>query len=138
MKLKTRVMFALLGLGLMMSCAQARYARTGIEQTIDNPVTQSYKWGEVQCYQGTVCAEVEVLRIDIEPRDGGKVELTLHNRTGKSVAVQVALEILDDQGVRLDITNYEDVALPPRQEQVWSMPGIARQGAKVRVLMRAR
>ncbi len=136
--MKMRLLFSLFAFALLVSCAQARYARTGIEQTIDNPVTQSYDWGEVQCYQGTVCAEVEILRIDIEPRDGGKVELTLHNRTGESVAVQVALEILDADGVRLDITNYEDVALPPRQEQVWSMPGVARQNARVRVLMRAR
>lgn len=136
--MKTRILLSLFVATFLLSCAQARYARTSLEQSIDNPVTQTYEWGEVQCYQGTVCAEVEVLRIDVEPRDGGKVELTLHNRTGESVALQVALEILDPQGVRLDMTNYEDVALPPRQEQVWSMPGVARQGAKIRVLMRAR
>lgn len=136
--MKSRLLLGLLAAATLMSCAQARYARTSIEQTIDNPVTQTYDWGEVQCYQGTVCAEVEVLSVDIEPRDGGKIELTLHNRTGESVAVQVALEILDADGVRLDMTNYEDVGLPPRQEQVWSMPGVARQGAFVRVLMRAR
>ena len=57
--------FVVLGMG----CAQVRYAQTDLEQAIDNPVTKTFPWGEVYCGRGTVCAEVEVLRVDIEPND---------------------------------------------------------------------
>lgn len=123
---------------LALSCAQARYARTSVEQAVDNPVTQSYDWGEVHCYQGTVCAEIEVLRVDIEERDGGRIEVVLHNRTGESVAGQIAIQVLDQNGAKLDESNYQDIALPPRQETSWDMPGIFRTGASIRILLRAR
>jgi hypothetical protein len=133
-----RIILSLLLASTLFACAQARYAQTSVEQAVDNPVTQSYAWGEVHCPQGTVCAEIEVLRVDIEPRTGGRIEVTLHNRTGESVVAQIALEILDAQGVRLDKTNFQDVPLAPRQEQVWDMPGVYQENAKVRVVMRAR
>ena len=131
-------LLAWMGVVAATGCAQVRYAETSVGQAVDNPVTQSFEWGEVHCPQGTVCAEVEVRSVNIEPRDGGRIEVTLHNRTGESVAAQIAIEILDDQGARLDKTNFQDVPLAPRQEQVWDMPGIYREGARVRVLLRAR
>ena len=130
--------FVLATVFLGSSCAQTRYATTSIEQAIDNPVTQTYDWGEVYCGRGTVCAEVEVLRVDIEHRDGGRIQLVLHNRTGDQVSVQIGLEILDANGARLDQTSFQDVGLQPRQERSWEMPGIFRQGAKVRVVLRQR
>jgi hypothetical protein len=133
-----RILSSLIVALTFMGCAQARYARTSIEQAVDNPVTQTFEWGEVHCPRGTVCAEIEVLRVDIEQRDGGRIEVTLHNRTHITVAAQIAIEILDANGARLDMTNYEDVPLEPRQETVWDMPGIYQPGAKVRLLMRQR
>ena len=134
----TRLLISLFVAATLLGCAQARYARTSIEQAVDNPVTQSFEWGEVHCPRGTVCAEIEVLRVDIEQRDGGRIEVTLHNRTGDAVAAQIAIEILDASGARLDMTNYEDVPLEPRQETVWDMPGVYQSGAKVRLLLRQR
>jgi hypothetical protein len=129
---------ALIGAGLFVACAQARYAQTGVGQAIDNPVTQTYPWGEVYCGQGTVCAEIEVRRVDVEDRDGGRVQVTLHNRTGAQVAAQIQLQILDGSGTELDSTAFENVPLQPRQETTYEMPGVYRQGAKVRVVLRAR
>jgi len=126
--------FVVLGMG----CAQVRYAQTDLEQAIDNPVTKTFPWGEVYCGRGTVCAEVEVLRVDIEPNDGGAVEVTLHNRTAHQAAVQIALEIKDADGVRLDQTPYENIGVEPRGEAVWRFPGVYQENAQVRVLLRAR
>lgn len=119
-------------------CAQARYAQTGIGQTIDNAVTVPFAWGEVYCGRGKVCAEVEVVRVDFEDRNNGRVEVTLRNRTGLTVALQIGLEILDENGTRLDRTTFQDVPLPGRQEKVWEMPGIYKKGAKIRVILRQR
>lgn len=123
---------------LLLGCAQIRYGQTSIGQAIDNPVSQTFDWGEVYCGQGTVCAEVEVIRVDFENRDGGRVEVTLHNRTSEKVAVQIALEILAENGTRLDKSTFQDVPLAPRQEAVWEMPGIYRKGAQIRVSLRTR
>ena len=137
--MRTSVFFAMvLGAGLFVGCAQARYAQTGIGGAIDNPVTQTYDWGEVYCGQGTVCAEIEVRQVNIEDKDGGRIQVILHNRTGLQVAGQIKLEILDGGGATLDETAFENVPLQPRQETSWEMPGIYRQGAKVRVSLRAR
>ena len=119
------------------SCAQVRYAETGIGQAIDNPVTQTYDWGEVHCGRGTICAEVEVLRVDMENAENGKVEVTLHNRTDHQSGLQIAVEIRDANGARLDNTPYQNVAVEPRGETVFDFPGIYQPGAKVRVLLRA-
>jgi hypothetical protein len=132
-------LFAVLILaGVFLACAQVRYAQTEVGQTIDNPVTQTYPWGEVYCGQGTVCAEIEVRRVDVEDEDGGRVQVTLHNRTGEQVAAQIQLQILDGTGAELDSTNFENVPLQPRQEMTYEMPGVYRKGAKVRVVLRAK
>jgi hypothetical protein len=128
----------LLGAGIFLACAQVRYAQTEVGQAVDNPVTQTYPWGEVYCGQGTVCAEIEVRRVDVEDVDGGRVQVTLHNRTGEQVAAQIQLQILDAAGTELDATNFENIPLQPRQETTYEMPGVYRQGAKVRVVLRAR
>lgn len=121
-----------------MGCAQIRYGQTAIGQTIDNASVQTYDWGEVYCGKGTVCSEIEVVRVDFENRDGGRVEVTLHNRTNEQAAVQIALEILAENGTRLDKTSFQDLPLAPRQEAVWDMPGIYKKGARIRVSLRTR
>src|SRR5687768_1409555 len=92
---------------LLVSCAGMRRAQTGIGQTINNASTQKFAWGEVYCGQGTVCSEIEVLRVDFENRNGGVVEVTLHNRTGVHVQAQIALEIVNDEGAQLDSTTFQ-------------------------------
>lgn len=119
-------------------CAQARYAETSVGAAIDNPVTVTASWGEVYCGRGVVCAEVEVLRLDAEDRDGGKIDVLLHNRTADSRSIQIALEVLSPDGVKVDATNFQDFALEPRQERTFTMPGVNRTGHKVRVLLRQR
>lgn len=131
-------MFAIVCIFGLAGCAQLRYGSTSIGQAIDNPVTIAGDFGEVYCGQGTVCAEVEVLRVDFVNEDRSRVEVTLHNRTNQKVGVQIALEILAANGSRLDKTTFQDVALSPRQETVWEMPGIYRKGAKIRVSLRTR
>ena len=121
---------------LMSSCTQVRYGTTTIDSAFDNPITIKEKWGEVYCGRGTVCAEVEVRRVDIEPRDGGRVEVTVHNRTGNAAAVQISLEILNDDGSRVDSTTFQNLPVAPKSEAVYSMDGIFRVGKKVRVILR--
>jgi hypothetical protein len=130
-------LFFVFALGLV-GCAQARYAETAVGAAVDNPVTIEAAWGEVACGRGVVCAEIEVLRLDAEERDGGRIDVLLHNRTGEARAVQVALEILTTDGVKVDATNFQDIAIEARQERTFSMPGIHRKGHRVRVLLRQR
>ena len=120
------------------ACAQVRYAETAVGGAIDNPVTVAASWGEVYCGRGVVCAEVEVVRVDAENRDGGAVDVTLHNRTGEARAVQVSLEVVDDHGVTVDATNFEDIALEARQQRTFTMKGVHRVDHKLRVIVRAR
>src|SRR3989338_9105421 len=89
-------------LGLLQACAGVRQAQTGIRQGINNSVDQQFSWGEVYCGQGTVCSEIEVLRVDFENRNGGQVQVTLHNRTGLDLQAQIGLEIVNDDGAGLD------------------------------------
>ena len=131
-----KVLILSTALMLLSACAGVRQMQTGIRQGINNSVTQDFSWGQVYCGQGTVCSEIEVLRVDFEDRTGGTVEITLHNRTGLGLQVQIALEILNAQGARLDSTNFQNVGIPASQEKVWSMPGVYQKGAKIRVILR--
>lgn len=124
----------------MIGCTKARYAQTNIGQALTTPVRQTFTGGvsgEVICNEGTVCADVEVLRVHADPRDGGGVQVLLHNRTGKSVNVQIALWVLSPEGALLDQTPFQDVPLPPRQEKMWETANIHRAGAKLQVRLRA-
>jgi hypothetical protein len=130
-------LFGLTGLVLIMSsCTQLRYGTTSIETAFDNPITIKESWGEVYCGRGTVCAEVEVRRVDIEHRDGGRIEVTVHNRTGNAAAVQIALEILNEDGARVDSTTFQNLPVAPKSEAIYAMDNIFRVGKKVRVVLR--
>jgi len=107
-------------------------------EALNGSVTIPTKFGEVYCGQGAVCTEVEVVRVDFEDRDGGRIEVTLHNRTGSQIAVQVGLEVLAANGSRLDSSRFEDVPLQPRQESVFEMPNIYKRGGTIRVSLRTR
>ena len=131
-----KIIIASIFLGLLQACAGVRQAQTGIRQGINNSVDQEFSWGSVYCGQGTVCSEVEVLRVDFENRNGGQVQVTLHNRTGLDLQVQIALEIINSEGARLDQSTFQNVGIPASQQAVWMMPGIYQKGAKIRVIMR--
>lgn len=117
-------------------CTTARYARTSASEALHSYVRISHGKGEVLCSKGAVCTEVEVVQVDVEPRKGGKVQVALRNRTGASIVVQIALEIVDEKGAILDRTVFQNVPLPPREQQVWDMPGIYQPNSLVRVLLR--
>lgn len=134
--MKTKIYFLCIALGLLSACAGMRQTQTGIRQGVNNSVDQQFAWGSVYCGQGTVCGEIEVLRVDFENRDGGQVQVTLHNRTGLDLQVQASLEILNAEGARLDQTNFQNIGIPASQQTVWSMPGVFQKGAKVRVILR--
>ena len=121
---------------LISSCVGMRRAQTGIRRAFSGPVTQEFSWGEVYCGQGSICSEIDVTRVDYEDRDGGTVEVTMENRTGDDLQVQIQLEILNSAGARLDRSTFQSVGIPASQEAVWSMPGIYKKGAKIRVTLR--
>ena len=123
---------------LFSGCTGMRYAQTNISQAIEKPVSLKFPWGEVYCGRGTVCAEIEVLRVDAEQRDGGRIDVTLNNRTKQAIAGQIALLVLANNGSKIDETSYENFSLTPRAQTIWSMPGIYRQGAKIKIMLRAR
>lgn len=115
---------------------QMRYLQTGIDRTLNPPVTQDFPWGQIHCGEGVVCAEVGVVRVDYEDRDGGRVEVVLQNRTSSQIGLQIAIEIIGPNGARLDYSRPENVAIQPRQNYTWQMPGIYQRGGKIRVLLR--
>ena len=69
--------------------------------------------------------------------ENGRVEVTLHNRTDHQSGLQIAVEVRSAEGVRLDNSPYQNIAVEPRGETVFEFPGIYQPGAKVRVLLRA-
>ncbi len=131
-----KILILCMALGLLQACAGMRQAQTGVRQAIDNSVDQQFKWGDVYCGEGTVCSEIEVLRVDFENRNGGQVQVTLHNRTGVDLQAQISLEIFNDEGARLDQSTFQNVGIPASQEKIWTMPGIYQKGAKIRVVLR--
>jgi hypothetical protein len=74
---------------------------------------------EVVCGTGELCAEVEV--IHVQRNDAGTVDVTLRNRSGEHVALQLSLEAFDDDAHRTDKTGFHDVILAPRGEDVLSV-----------------
>ena len=90
---------------------------------------------EIYCSQGRVCAEIDVLKIDVEDKDGGKVKITLKNRTGDTSLIQIHLQVIGADGDILTETKPENFTLPPTQEKIYQMPGVARKNSHVRVFL---
>lgn len=130
-----KTIFLGIGLLLMMSCTPMKRAQTSLARGIAGSETIKVGGHEVYCSEGKVCSEVDVLAIAVEDRDGGKVRVTLKNRTGNNALIQIRLEIKDNQGQVLTETRPENVPLPPTQEKTYEMPGVARKGAGVRVIL---
>lgn len=118
------------------SCTPLKRAQTGMARAIAGSETISVDNHEVYCSEGKVCAEVEVLTIDVEDRDGGKVTVNLKNRTGNTALVQIHLQIKDRMSGRIYTeTRAENVAIKPTEEKIYEMPGLYKKGALVRVLL---
>ena len=119
------------------SCTPLKRAQTGIARKIGGSEVIVVDGHEVYCSQGRVCAEVDVLSILVEDRDGGKVRVVLKNRTGNTALVAIRIEIKNALGEVLTETRPEQVALPATQEKTYEMPGVYKKGASVRVLLNA-
>lgn len=90
---------------------------------------------EVYCSLGLICSEIDVLAINKEDRDGGKVMITFKNRTGNNAIFQVRLEILNAQNEILSHTRPENVAIGATQEKIYEMPGLYKKNGKIRVIL---
>ncbi len=132
-----RLLFGLaLGGLLITSCTPLKRAQTGLARGIAGSDTIKVGGHEVYCSEGKVCAEIDTLAIGVEDRDGGKVKVTLKNRTGNTALLQIRLQIINPStGEVLVETRPENVAIPGTQEKIYEMPGIFRKGAVVRVLL---
>lgn len=114
-------------------CTGLKRSQTAVSRGIMGHVDKEVSGHRVVCSQGPVCSEVDVLRISAEDRDNGKVSVTLENRTGNTALVQVVLEIVDASGEMLTSTRPENVSIPGHKSTVYSMPGVYKKGAMVRV-----
>jgi hypothetical protein len=104
---------------LVGACAPLRDAQMSAGEAIDARTSSAQPWGRVECGHGQICSEVRVARVDVHrSTEDGSVEVTLENRALEDVAVQIQLEVLDDQGRRVDRTGFHDVALAARQQSV--------------------
>lgn len=128
----------LIGLGILAfsSCTPIKRAQTGLARSIAGTETAIVDGHEVYCSEGKVCAEVNVLAISVENKDGGRVQVTLKNQTGNAARLQIRLQIKDRMTGEVFFESFaEDVPLPPTQEKTYEMRGIYRKDALVRVLM---
>ncbi len=119
------------------SCTPMKQAQTSIARGIGGSKVIEVNGHEVYCSQGRVCAEVDVLSIDADNSDYGKVRVTFKNRTGDSVLVKIKLEIRNENNGMLDETRPENFPIPPTQEATYEYSGISRKNSKVRVLLNA-
>ncbi len=120
----------------MSSCTPMKRAQTGMARAIAGSEVIKVGGHEVYCSEGKVCAEVDVVAISVEDRDGGRVRVTLKNRTGNNALIQIRLQIKDaTSGEILTETRPENMPLPATQEKIYEMPGVNRKGAVVRVVM---
>jgi|GEM_PF-1728523 len=134
--MKNLILVSVVGIMIISSCTPMKRAQTGVARAIAGSEAINVGGHEVYCSQGEVCAEVDVLAISVEDRDGGKVKVTLKNRTGETALIQIRLQIKNPAtGEVISETRPENVAIPPTQEKIYEMPGIYKKGAVVRVLL---
>jgi hypothetical protein len=131
-----KILLVFAGGFILLSCTPMKRAQTGLARAIAGSEVIRVGGHEVYCSQGKVCAEVDVLAISAEDRDGGRVRVTLKNRTGDTALLQIRLQIKNPTTDEILIeTRPENVAIPPTQEKIYEMPGVSKRGAVVRVLL---
>lgn len=125
----------LLTIMVFCACTPLKRAQTSLARTIAGQETIQLGSHEVYCSEGKVCAEVDVLSIVAEDRDGGRVKVVLKNRTGNTALIQIRLQIRNPEGEVVSESRPENVAIPPTQEKTYEMPGLNKKAGKVRVVM---
>jgi hypothetical protein len=120
------------------ACSTSQSALRVVTTTVDDSSIAADSWGEVVCGRGALCADVQVVRVDVLSDPPGSVSVTLHNRSSAPIAAQVELEVIDDQGIVIDATNWQDVPLEARQAHRFVVPAIAQPGHRIRVSLRDR
>jgi hypothetical protein len=131
-----RIIFLMTFVVLASSCTPLKRAQTGMARSIAGEEVIKVGNHEVYCSEGKVCAEIDVLAISIEDREKGRVRVTLKNRTGNTALLQIRLQIKNAAtGEVITETRPQQIAIPPTQEKIYEMPGIAHPGAVVRVLL---
>jgi hypothetical protein len=121
-----------------LGCTSTQTALRVVTTSVDDAAVAADDWGEVVCGRGAVCADVQVVRVDVLAQPAGSVSVTLHNRSSDPIAAQVELEVIDRQGIVIDATNWQDVALEARQAHRFVVPAIAQPGHRIRVSLRDR
>jgi hypothetical protein len=130
----------LIPLVALAACTPLRQVTVETDEAIVGQVNEARDFGRVVCFEGPVCKDLEVRRVQVD-RDEGPVAVVLRNRTGEMLAVQVSLEVVERDGARAETTRFTDVAMAPRQERALEMPAIGRALTKDRelhVVIRAR
>lgn len=120
---------------LLASCTPMKRAQTSLARGITGSNTIEVNGHEVYCSEGKVCAEIDVLSIWVEDRDGGKVRVVLKNRTGNDALVQLRMEIRAASGEVLMETRPKNIPIPSTEEKSYELSGVARKGATVRILL---
>lgn len=116
-------------------CTGMKRAQTGLARKIAGQEVIKVDGYEVYCSEGKVCSEIDVLSISMQDRDKGKVRVVFKNRTGNTALFQARLEIRNAAGEVVTETRADNIAIPPTQEKVYEMNGVAVKGGTVRVLM---
>jgi hypothetical protein len=116
-----------------LGCTSTQTALRVVTTSVDDAAVAADDWGEVVCGRGAVCADVQVVRVDVLAQPAGSVSVTLHNRSSDPIAAQVELEV-----IVIDATNWQDVALEARQAHRFVVPAIAQPGHRIRVSLRDR
>ncbi|HXW53473.1 MAG TPA: hypothetical protein VEL47_05140 [Myxococcota bacterium] len=134
--MKNIIFVTAIGALLFASCTPLKRAKTGVTRAIAGSETTNVGGHEVYCSEGEVCAEIDVLAVSVEDRDGGRVRVTLKNRTDNTALIQIRLQIKNPTtGEVFSETRPENVAIPATQEKIYEMPGVFKKGAVVRVLL---
>ncbi len=108
------------------ACTPLRQAAVDVDEAVVGQVDEARSFGRVICFEGPVCKEVEVRRVEVDRRRGD-LAVVLRNRTGKMRAVQLSLEVVEADGRRAERTRFYDLAMAPRQERLFEMPAIGRE-----------
>jgi len=120
---------------ILSACTTMKRVQTSMSHAVAGSERIEVGGHEVYCSEGKVCSEIDVIAIAVEDRDGGKVRVTLRNRTPNTALIQIRLATKSPQGEVLTETRPENFVLPPTQEKSYEMPGVARKGATIRVLL---
>lgn len=128
---------SLLSLLLFTGCTLTKQAQTGVAEWVEGDQNKTFEWGEFVCHEGPVCAELELIRVQISD-ENENVSVRLRNRTHKGLAVQLSLEWLSEQGATRDQTRFHDLPIAPHQESEIVLHGPNAPAKNLRIIVRGR